>query len=103
MEPLIESILGLETEADDILAAARTDSAQREQKAIEEAESYRLQLEADVDRRLAEFEKESESRYTSELAPAERELKASLDAVDRIPTALFEEQVERVVARFREF
>lgn len=103
MESLIEDILGLETEADAILAAARTDSAQRERKAVEEAELHRLQLDADVDRRLAEFEKESESKNVSELAQAERELKASLEAVDRIPAALFEQQVERVVARFREF
>lgn len=103
MEPLIESILGLENEADGILSAARADSAERERKAAQEAEAHRSQLEADVDRRLAAFEKEAEAKYKADVAQSEQELKASLESIDGIPTALFDKQVERVVARFREF
>ena len=102
MEPLTESILGMEQEADEVLAAARAEAARAEERAEQEADAHRVELDTDVNRRVEAFGREAESAHQAAIQEAEEKLRTALDAIENVPAKTFEKQVKRVVERFRE-
>ncbi len=102
MAPLVEDVVSLEKEADSIVARARAEAKESEKIAVAEAEAYRQKLAEETDQRISAFQKEMEERHRGGLADAEKDLARALDAVDRIPGKVLEEQVNKIVTKFGE-
>jgi len=55
-----------------------------------------------VQRRLAQFRAEAEKKHQEALAQARAEHEQALKKLEQVPASVLDEQVRRVVARFRE-
>lgn len=103
METLVDKVLSLEKEADAILAKAGMDAEEIARKAEADASAYRQKMAEEMSRRLTVFRKQAEEKHAQALAEAEAELRAGLEALDRLPALAIEKAVNRIVSRFREW
>lgn len=103
MPSLVESIVALENEADNLIAESRTRAKDIRDRANAEMVKYGEDLARSRDERLAAFENDAQARCDEALKRAEQELSEHLKAVDQVPDQLMGAQVERILARFREW
>jgi F0F1-type ATP synthase membrane subunit b/b' len=102
MVTLVKDVVGLESDAESIVQQAHAEVKLLEKSVEEEITSYRRKLTEETHQRIAEFQKNTEETYRNALTDAEEELKAVLDALDRIPYDNLQKQVEMIVSRCRE-
>ncbi|OPY75252.1 MAG: hypothetical protein A4E64_01990 [Syntrophorhabdus sp. PtaU1.Bin058] len=102
MATLVKDVVGLESEAESIVQQAHAEAKQLEKAVEEEIASYRKKLTEETHRKIAEFQKNTEETYRNAQKDAEEELKAVLDALDRIPHNNLQKQVEMIVSRCRD-
>jgi hypothetical protein len=103
MASLVEDVVSLEKEADAIVAQARAEAQELEKLTVAEAEAYRRKLAEETDQKVSAFQKEMEEKHKDSVAEMEKELVQTLSSIDRLPDGRLTEQIEKIVAKFREF
>lgn len=103
MASLIEQALSLEKTADEIVANAHAEAKAEEKKAEKEIEQMRAELQAEVGERIAAFRKEAQNRHEQHVAQAGQAAQEAAEAVEGIAEDAIQQQVARIVARFREW
>ncbi|MBP8131881.1 MAG: hypothetical protein KA184_20070 [Candidatus Hydrogenedentes bacterium] len=102
MKSLIDDILTLESEANAALEEARARAKEIEKTADQRIGQAQDEVQAVVERRLAQFRAEAEKKHQEALAQARAEHEQALKKLEQVPASVLDEQVRRVVARFRE-
>lgn len=102
MKSLIDDILTLESEANAALEEARARAKDIEKNADARIRQLHEEVHAAVERRLEQFRAESEKKHQQALAQARADHERSLKKLEQVPASVIDEQVRRVVARFRE-
>ena len=102
MEPLIDTVLALEQEADRLIEQAHGLAKQIKSAAEEELRTYRDQLAHERQQRLQDMEQAAKDRFERVAAEEEGRAKDALKAIATIPQDMIESQIERILSRFRE-
>ncbi len=103
MPSLVESIVALEDEADAIIAEARKRAKDIRDAANREILRYGEELARSREERLSAFDEEARSRCDEALKAAEDELSGHLKAIDQVSEGVTRAQIDRILARFREW
>jgi hypothetical protein len=101
MSSLVQNILALEYEASAVVAQAHEQAASIAQEAGEKVSAQRKALQDETERRIEEFRASAAARFESEKAAVAEAHGAALAAIDRIPEARIQRQVDRIVNEFR--
>lgn len=103
MATLVDEILSLEKSADAVVAEAHAHAKKAEQDTDSALAEYRREKAEEVRRRMDAFAKSAEEKHQKALADKQEKVNAGLAAMDRIPEAERQRQVNRVISRFREW
>ena len=99
MLTLVEDVVNLENEAESIIAHAHAEAEQLGKTYEEEIVSYHKKMTEEMSGKVAEFQRKAEEKHEAALAEADRELRASLDALDHVPENVLQAQAERIAVR----
>jgi predicted outer membrane protein len=102
MANLVEDIVTLESEADSIVAQARTAAKEVEASGVAEVEAYRQKLEEETHQKVLIFQKETEEKHQRLAAELEKDLAKTLNDIDQIPVDTLKHQIDRIVTRLSE-
>lgn len=101
MSSLLQNILALEQEASAVVAQAHEQAASIAQEAGEKISAQRKAVQDETERRIEEFRASAAARFESEKAAVDEAHCATLTAIDRIPQARIQQQVDRIVNEFK--
>ncbi len=96
---LIENVLSLETQANQVVEAAKAEAKRLEAAAEEQVAAARAEVAASVERRTAAFRADAEAKVAQELQKADEEYRAARVRLDQIPAEKIAGQVKAVTAR----
>jgi len=99
MATLVKEVVGIEEEAESIIAQARADAKQLEKAYEEEIKAYRNRMSDEIKEKIDAFHKTIEEANTIALHEEELRLKESLEAIDNISQDALERQVNAIISR----
>lgn len=101
MASLIESILSLETQANQVVEQARQEAKRLETEAEARIAENRKTVAAAVERRVEEFRAQTAARVAEELAAAERDHESAKAKMQTLPKEKVQEQVGVILGRLQ--
>ncbi|GMV91785.1 MAG: hypothetical protein AMXMBFR82_15630 [Candidatus Hydrogenedentota bacterium] len=101
MSSLVQNILALEQEASAVVARAHEQAAVTAKEADETIRSQRSALLQESEGRVDEYRTLAGNRFETEKAAAQAHHESAMAALDQIPSAQIQKQVDRIVNAFR--
>ncbi|MCL4691279.1 MAG: hypothetical protein KJ060_02045 [Candidatus Hydrogenedentes bacterium] len=101
MSSLVQNILALEQEASAVVARAHEQATHLAKEADETIRSQRSAQLQESEKRVEEYRKSAAERFEIDKSEAEASHKAALAAIDQIPAARIQQQVDRIVNAFK--
>ncbi len=102
MASLIESVVSLEIQAGKTVEAAHAQAKEIENGVKSELRKLQATLEEETTHRVEVFRAEAEARYQVDLEKAKLDFERACGLVEALDGTRVRNQVERVLARFRE-
>lgn len=99
MATLVREVVGIEEEAESIIADAHAEAKRLEKAYNEEVSAYRKNISDETNRKIEAFRKDVEEANKKALQDEKTKLDESLDALNGISQDIINSQVEIIVSR----